>query len=235
MSDYTHDFAIVSEGVTDHAVLKNILIGYFKEKGHSPRITPIQPLTDATIEGNPEWTRFGTWENVFRFLREGRHRAALAYSEYIIVQIDTDRSEHTNFGVPHTEFGQRISPEELVVRVRDRLKREIGTDDFEKYVKRFVFAICVHELECWLLPLWTSESKKAAKTKGCLTTVNKALKRNNKTPIREERKKFECYNNVSLPFRQKGKLREVAPLNPSLKLFFDELESRRIEFLEDSD
>lgn len=175
MSEYTNDFAIVSEGVTDHAVLKNILDGYFKGKGRSPRIIQTQPLNDATIAGDSEWRTFGTWENVFRYLKEGKHREALSFSKYLLIQIDTDRSEHPNFGVSRRDGSRALSPEELVDRVRDRLRQEIGEADCTQFDRRFVFAISVHAMECWLLPLWVTDVRKASKITGCLDAVNQAL------------------------------------------------------------
>lgn len=235
MSEFTNDFAIVSEGVTDHAVLKNILLGYFRGKGFHPRIVRIQPLDDATIAGDPGWRGYGTWENVFRYLKERRHREALSFSKYILVQIDTDLSEHPNFGVAHREGSRVRSPEELVVGVRDRLRQEMGEADFAKYGARFVFAICVHAMECWLLPLWVTDVRKAAKISGCLGAVNRALEKNNEAPLPEKGKNFDLYDHASSGFKKKDRFQKVAPKNPSLKLFFDELEGRNIQLPEDLD
>lgn len=235
MSEYTNDFAIVSEGVTDYAVLKNILLGYFKGKGRDPRISQKQPSMDATMEGDPEWRKFGTWENVFRYLKEGKHRDALSYNKYILVQIDTDLSEHPNFGVAHREGNRVRSPKELVVGVRDRLRQEMGEADFAEYGARFVFAICVHAMECWLLPLWVTDVRKASKITGCLDAVNRALAKKNEPPLPADGKKAGHYLEASRHFKQKGVFREMAQRNPSLKVFFDELERLNIELTEDPD
>ena len=67
-----NEFAIVSEGVTDYAVLKSILFGWFKEQDAEPFLKPYQP--DPTAEGESSWQEFGNWENVLKYLEEKKHR-----------------------------------------------------------------------------------------------------------------------------------------------------------------
>lgn len=225
MSAYTNDFALVSEGVTDYAVLKNILLGYFKGHARTPRIVQRQPDSDAT--GETEWQQFGNWENVFRYLREGLYRDALEFSEYLIVQMDTDASEHANFNVPQQESGIPLEPETMVERVGEKIRTIIGPHDCETYGDRLIFAICVRELECWLLPLWETD-KIAAKTTGCTKTLSAALERNNEPAIRADAKKWKDYDNASRPYRKKSAVFEQGIKNPSLRIFLNELDRRAI-------
>src|SRR5687768_2762300 len=97
-------FAIAAEGPTDFAVLKNILIGWCKPLlCEEPEIRQIQPLPHS--ESGELWQKFGNWENVLRFLREKKYIDPLSLADYLIIQIDTDQSEHVNFGVPQLENG----------------------------------------------------------------------------------------------------------------------------------
>ena len=150
-SGYGGDLAIVGEGVTDQAVLKTILLGYFKGvHPREPRIRSLQP--DRDPPPGREWQEYGNWENVFRYLQEGRHRGALQFSQYLVVQIDTDCSEHPNFGVPRYVGGSPVEVPVLVERVIERIRREIGEEDCRVYGGRLLFAVCVDSMECWLLP-----------------------------------------------------------------------------------
>ncbi len=226
MSGYTADFALVCEGVTDHAVLKNILLGYFKDQPREPRITQRQPDSDAT--GEAAWQQFGNWENVFRYLREGLHRDALEFNEYLIVQVDTDDSEHTNYGVPQQESGQLIEPEAMVERVAAKLCGIIGAADCATYAGRLIFAVCVRDIECWLLPLWEIGNK-VAKTTGCLPTLNAALAQKNEPTISPHDKKVPPYDKASRGYRKRTTLLTEGPKNPSLAIFLSELESLAIK------
>lgn len=230
---YTADFALVCEGVTDYAVLKNILIGFFREEPRAPRITQKQPDTDAT--GEAGWQTFGNWENVFRYLREGLYEEALEYNKYLVVQVDTDASEHANFGVPQQEGGTPLSPEAMVERVAEKLREIIGAESIEKYRGRMIFAICVRDVECWILPLWEVGAK-AAKTTGCLQTLNAVLAQKNEPTI-SENKKVPPYENASKGYRKRATLVADGPRNPSLAVFLRDLEGRNIKLtaLEESD
>lgn len=219
-----NEFAIVSEGVTDFWVLKNILIGWFKPQQVEPFLKPYQPDPDA--EGNSSWQQFGNWENVLRYLREKKHRDALEFADYLIVQIDTDQSEHPNFGVPQQEAGTPLDPLVMVERVSGFLSAVIGEEDIKFYGDRIILAICVREIECWLLPLW--DPQRAAKCEGCLDTLNRALSRANAPTINPQDKSARVYDLVSKEYRKTKTLSESGPLNPSLKVFLSELDRRKI-------
>jgi len=79
-----NEFAIVSEGVTDYAVLKNILLGWFKGQDAEPFLKPYQP--DPTAEGESAWQEFGNWENVIKYLAEKKHRDALEFADFLITK-----------------------------------------------------------------------------------------------------------------------------------------------------
>lgn len=230
MSGYTSDFALVCEGVTDHAVMKNILLGYFKGQPRAPRITQRQPDSDAT--GEAAWQQFGNWENVFRYLREGLHRGALEFNEFLVVQVDTDDSEHVNYGVPQQEAGKPHPPEIMVQRVAAKLCEILGPEDSVTYVGRLIFAICVRDIECWLLPLWETGNK-ATKTSGCLQTLNAALARKNESTINPHDKKVPPYDNASHGYRKRVVLLAEGAKNPSLAVFLGELNARAITLTPD--
>jgi len=225
MSGYTADFALVCEGVTDYAVLKNILIGFFKGQPREPRFTQKQPDSDAT--GEVVWQQFGNWENVFRYLREGLHRDALESNEFLVVQVDADDSEHPNYGVPQLEGGQELSPEAMVQRVAMKLRELLGSDDCVTYAGRLIFAICVRNIECWLLPLWETGNK-AAKTVGCLGTLNAALAREDQMTVNPQDKKVPPYENASRAYRKRAVLLDEGQKNPSLAVFLAELDAQGI-------
>lgn len=72
---------------------------------------------------------FGNWEDVLRFLSEKKHRDALEYSEFLIIQIDTDQSEHVNSGVSQRDNNKPIEPFAIVERMSNKLGEIIGSED----------------------------------------------------------------------------------------------------------
>jgi len=219
-----NEFAVVSEGVTDYQILRNVLIGWFKDQNAEPFLKPYQP--DPNAEGQSQWQQHGTWENVTRYLREKKYYSALEHADYLIVQIDSDMSEHPNFGVPQQEGGRLLEPPMMVQRIEAKLREIIGEADLKFYGERIIFAICVREIECWLLPLW--DSQKAGKCEGCTDTLNRALSRQNEHCINPERKEPRHYDQISKGYKKPRTLREDGRLNPSLAIFLNELERRSI-------
>ncbi len=207
-------FGIIAEGVTDQYVIENILLGYF-EHLEEPAILPIQPPPGGA----------GGWGRVLQSLERGDHEGALQFSsDYVIIQIDTDVSEQRGYDVSWREAGRELSVPELVARVIERLKREIDPAFYEANRARILFAVAVHETECWLLPLLHDDSK-AAKITGCTTAVNHALLGRKLNPlVRGGEKQKTAYDEASAGYRRRKKLLALGARNPSLKLFLDQLE-----------
>jgi hypothetical protein len=216
-----NEFVIVSEGVTDYAVLKNILLGWFKGQDQEPVLNPAQP--DPNANGESAWQQFGNWENVLRFLKDKKHRDALEYAQFLVIQIDTDQSEHVNFGVSQRENNQPLEPHEMVAKVAEKLKEIIGADDVKFYGDQIIFAICVREIECWLIPLW--DSAKAAKCEGCTNVVDRALGTKGEPPLNKDPERYQF---ASKGYTRQKTLISEGPKNPSLRIFLEELNRRNI-------
>lgn len=114
----------------------------------------------------------------------------------------------------------------MIDRVAARLREIIGGADLEFYQERIIFAICVREIECWLLPLW--DSTKADKCEGCLKAVDRALAQADKHILGTEPKDARRYEEASKEYKKRKVLVSKGPLNPSLKVFLAELEQRNI-------
>ncbi len=225
-------FAIIAEGVTDQAVLENILIGFFGEGEDEPVVNHVQPPRDATsTRGDPAP---GGWTLVFRSLRQGDHRKALQLNDYVVIQIDTDRCRDPGFDVSdRAADGRLLGPEELIEQVRLRLVKEMDRDSapgrelFEQYGHRIVLAIAVDEVECWLLPLlYDSEPVKKAKITGCLEAADRKLRLLKRPPLSTAgSKSLASYEKVSREYTKRRKLMEHRRENPSLDVFVRNLEA----------
>ena len=214
-------FYIVAEGNTDQAVIQNVLLGYFGSRVSPADIDWVSPRYIEKKAAHS--TDRGTWEKVFQYLRAGDYREALQFPGYLIVQIDTDISTHPHFGVPQHEAGtgRKLPTEELVHAVRARLRGEIGEAGWELVSDRILFAIGVHETQCWLAPL-TAETARHTATTGCNHAVQKGITDAN---LRRSfgLKEVGAYDKVSAPFRKRKELMAAAKKQQSLALFLDEL------------
>src|SRR5207302_9654002 len=116
------------------------------------------------------------WYRVLEYCGSDALKDALGSNEYVVIQIDTDVSEETHYDVPHRRDGEELTPEQLRERVVERLAMAIGEEFFQQYQDRFLMAVCVHSIECWLLPLHYTDTRRSKITTR-LDHLNQALKR----------------------------------------------------------
>ncbi len=217
-------FGIIAEGVTDQIVIEGLLAGYFDD-AEELDVRYVQPPYDDTDRGRAVGN--AGWGMVFKQFETRAVLEALQFNEYLIVQVDTDVSEQVGFDVPRREGGRELTPEELVARVIARLRALLGADAFDPHERRLIFAVAVHQIECWLLPLYYSDNKRK-KTTGCLDAVNHARKLKNERPLAtaDGSKNAPSYRDAARGFLKRKALLAVCQHNPSLAAFVKALDQR---------
>lgn len=211
--------ATVAEGSTDHPVLENLLLGLCKQQQlESGDITPVQPLLDET--GKQQADALGGWQQVFRWLEDKRYHEAFQFNDHVVVHIDTGTCEEPGFDVCKTVNGVALTPEQLVQAIRVRLNAIIGTQDLQTYAGRFHFAIAVHDIECWLLPLWGRPNERGS-VHTCKQRVDNGLTRAKKRGLHKD--DVLSYARASSAFRKRKQVLGAAAAQKSLALFCDSL------------
>jgi hypothetical protein len=219
-------FAGIAEGLTDQIVIENILAGYFNPDIDINWLQPLRDATDANRSSN-----FGGWSQVFEYCKSNAFKEAFQFNEYIIIHIDTDVSEEDHYNVPHRDENREFTSEQLIEKVVEKFKGLIGEDFYSHYQDKIIFAIAVHSMECWLLPLYYIDNKKS-KIKSCLLTLNQALKKEGFT-IDENKKNPEYYRRISRQYCKQKVLIKLHRENPSFKIFIEEIQNRKIVIQED--
>ncbi len=221
-----NDFALVTEGVSDHQVLRNVLLGYYKVQ-REPVITFEQPNPQAVMHT-------GGWTLVMQYLREKKYRQAFQTNKYVVVQVDTDVAEDQGFDVPKQDADGPLSVEDLISNVVARLRQEIGAEDLATYGEQFIFAIGVEQIECWVLPLWYADARgeqiaNCTARLGASPQLRNELTAKNYPWITPNKKEPFSYDLASREYRKRAKLLAEGPRNPSLDVFLKDLERRAIE------
>lgn len=212
-------FGLVTEGITDQVVILRILSGFFGSNNIPPN--PLQPRPNAS----------GGWTKVLDYCADVEFREAFRILDYVIVHIDTDTSEE--YGVSHHEGETELSPDALVQKIVGKLVEKIGADFYSKNKEKIIFAVSVHSIECWLLPLHCpNKAAIRSKTTGCLNALNRELKKDGYT-IDPNAKGRGNYDRASAGYSDKKTLMGVYEHNPSLKIFIDDLSSRNINLEEE--
>lgn len=218
-------FGLITEGTTDQIIIENILAGYFDND--CLECHELQPLRDNT-EKMAE--NYGGWYKVFEYCGSSKFKTACLFYDYIIIQIDTDVSEETHYEVPKYENGIELSPEQLIEKVVEKLKNVIGEEFYTQYIDKIIFAISVHVIECWLLPLYYTDKKKS-KVKSCLGTLNLGIQK--KEGLTIDGKNPSVYEQISQKYCKHKMLMKLYTENPSLKVFIEEL--RKINIVIEDD
>lgn len=166
-------FGIIAEGPTDQIVLENILCGYFNDPDLSENIRFIQPFKDNTDKYGV--ADHGGWFNVFEYCRSEKLLELFEQIDYVIIQIDSDKSEDKNYDVKKTnEEGIKYSTNELTRKIIEKFN-DIFTEKFgERFLlfkHRIIYAVCVEEIECWLLPLFYDNKIQNA-VNNCIQKLN---------------------------------------------------------------
>jgi hypothetical protein len=211
------NFGLIAEGQTNQVVIENILVGYFNN--FDIVVNPLLPLRDETDRYRVE--NYSNWLKVFEYCASSKFRDVFQFNKYLIVQIDTDVSEEVNYNIYKYEKGEELSPEKLIDKVVEKFKGLIGEEFYSRYEEKIIFAISVHSMECWLLPLYYTDEKQAAQTKGCFERLRRQLKRG-------INKSYDEYDFLSREYCKNKVLIKNYLLNPSLKVFLEEIQRRNI-------
>ncbi|MDP2317000.1 MAG: hypothetical protein Q8P41_29170 [Pseudomonadota bacterium] len=214
---------LICEGPTDRAVLERILDGYSRG---SVTVSPIQPPNPMR-----PGVDFGGWQQVFASIRRKDVSGALAFNDLVIVQVDTDVCEQVGFDVPRRNTAHELTEAELTARVCERLYRELAEADPEADRTRVLLAICVNELECWLL-LHLSDRK--PKTTGCLEAANQALQKENCPRLgTKDNKHLRAYEDAAKGLRRRPAVDALRNRAPSLDAFLVQLDDKLAPLLAD--
>ena len=201
-------FALACEGVTDFAVIESVLCGFFDED-ITDEITHLQPHLDKTSK---KQKGFSNWELLLDYLRSPR------FNDYIVIQMDTDISEHPNFDISHSDENNiELDTPSLIKNVIDKITEIINScehDIHEELKERILFCICVHSIECWLLAYYKNMRK--PKTKNCFRALAHELKKDENSL-----KNYATYQEISDPLSEKKNLEKIRLKESSLHLFLE--------------
>lgn len=163
-------FALITEGITDQVAISAVLYGLYDNE---PEIRPVQPLRDATDEARQG--SFAGWEKVFEYCSLDDFAAVFATNDYAVIQVDTDVCGHVNFPVALVDANGDRSPVDLVAEVIAFIGSKISPAILGTYGHRIFYAVSVHSLECWLLPVHATAANDKRRTKNSEAHLQRIL------------------------------------------------------------
>lgn len=158
------NIGLITEGASELNIIKHIVSRYI---GSNHSLNGIQPEMNGNTQAN-----CGGWNEVLKSCeKEENIKNALIENDYVIIQIDTDMSATSPYSVISYDGGRYCGHEELWKRVKERI---ISSIPDRVDTSKIILAICINEIECWLLPIYYS-CKKKCKTSNCIDILNREL------------------------------------------------------------
>lgn len=217
------NFAMITEGVSENRILTYIIQRYL---GDSAIINTIQP----EIQGGKQASS-GGWTEVLSHMNDDVVNNVMSVNDYLVVQIDSDTCSQRGYDVDDKdENGQRVSDEELCKRIKARLIKKLSEPIKTKYFDRIIFAICINETECWLLPVvWKDDPKRRCRTSNCIHTLDEGLKKSSMGYIPPKGKNGPEARAVYDKILKKKDIPEIAQYNVGFKNFIAQLDKLKKE------
>lgn len=219
-------FALITEGPSEHRIIKHILNRYFKDL--EPEIVQIQPKIINNKQNN-----VGGWNEVLKYCARQEIKDIFVENEYLIIQIDTDQSQMSPFNISHTKIDEQTgnivdkTNEELYIDVVSKLETLIKPEIFKVYKKKILFAICTHTIECWLLPIYFTNNHKTDKH-NCINVLNTELRKRNIHIIPNKDKNnatsVRTYDNILKNWKKEQEIINSSLNSFGFKSFVDSLE-----------
>jgi len=214
---------LISEGMTDHIVIKHVISGYLDDP--DVFITELQPRIDpnnASIALDA-----GNWDQVFKYCKDSDFEEGLRAnpSLYAVIHLDSDvfRTKEVpkkySFNFNRSD-GTTLTTPEIISEIKALLIAEIGQEVYDKYADRILFAIAVDKTECWLLPFYET-GKARSKEVNCLKALNRKISPKSGFTIHKKQAKY--YLKVAKPLLKHKNFIKLYHFNPSLHIFCEQL------------
>lgn len=217
--------ALITEGVTDQFVIRPIIENYYKNMEF--RFTSVQPPVDET----DKQAGFGGWTNVVNLCKEDNISELFDYNDFVVIQIDADISQEKGFDVAHLKNGKQIENRVLCENIKIKLQSFIPKETWHKYSDRFLFAIGIYSIECWLVAL-VNPRHTNKNTQNCLSRLNKSLVKKNIIIINSKNKNNfnsrETYKKLAGKFKNKKNIDKYAKRNTGFEYFAKQLNNIKI-------
>ena len=208
---------IVSEGVSDYRLLKHITDRFLKSKEGEEEFYSIRLNPKEERNKQVGW---GTWQGVFKYISNELIAEALEEGcEYVIVQIDTDVSDFYN--VPH----DLSNVETLWENVRQKLDENVHPD-FDR--SKLIYAICIDEIECWLIPFVDKDKKRCENMDRCLNIVNNDIRKEGLYIHKDDKNSLgaqKAYEHILKQKKKPKEIKECSEFNYGFKKFIEQLDS----------
>lgn len=220
--------ALVTEGISEYRITKHILTKYFKGNEEID-INQMQPKLTEDEKKQADGGTNGGWVEVLKYCENlDELESIFLENDYLVLQIDTDRSEIAPYNVPKQVAGIMKTPEILYKDIVERLIKSLPESIKERFLDRVIFAICIETIECWLLPVFYADKVHCCKTNNCLFHLNDILRKKNLETIstngdKNNPRSVRAYQDILKKLNKKKEIEDCSVYNYGFKSFVQSL------------
>lgn len=224
-------FAIFCEGKSDAAVITNILKGILKLDRSDIRYSLPELEYDETDLFNQSPLKFGSWTLVKdacinkEQLRTYFENQTTDQEYYAVIQIDSAERNENEFNVIDPPKGKNYA--KYSSQLHENIKTKMSEWLKNEYTERIIFAICIEEIEAWLITRLTDykhDTSKENKPKEYFKSKWDKLYNKKDISRLKNMSTFEEYLFHSAVFTKYKLLEKSRKKNISLDIFCSDLE-----------
>jgi hypothetical protein len=217
------NIALITEGVSEHRIIRHIIERYLTEIDNVA-VNQIEP--EINLQGKQ--ATYGGWQNVLNVCNADKFREMLSFNDCIVVQIDTDVCEEVHFGVCKTAENNKTKTDDVLhMEVVNRILSSIPAEQQSEFKDKLIYAICINETECWLLPLYYSNNDRC-KTTGCVNKLNRKLTQKGQGFIPDKDKNStnaqRTYQTILKQLKRKQDVKDCSQYNYGYGYFIQQLD-----------
>lgn len=225
---------IIAEGHSDIRIIKRILKGCVGIDSSDVLALLPEDQLDETSLAEMDEKQFSSWTCVQKECKAQNRidefiNSPVEDERFVIVQMDS--AERGEYGVPKPNRSHIGDWKEYSRQVRENIISKILEWTENKFGHWLLYAICVEELDAWLIPLYDSNiletAQKADPKKYLWEQCISTLKSKDKNVIISFPKISDRYDRLAEGLKKPKVLKQCVSRNESLKLFCDSLEFLR--------
>jgi hypothetical protein len=217
---------IISEGLEDQGVIKNILLAVAKSLDLNIQVRPLRPSLqkDLTDLKNPKNPTIGTFQGVKNACLSKNDFKKFFYFEdslNIVIHLDTAEIDQNNLSFTRP---QKVGNPNYSTELRDLVINEINDWlDSEEFQAKSLYAISIEEIEAWVLTIFEQvDTTYMADPKSSL--ARNLIKKNLISRQLSDKSLFLEEVTMKHNFHKIKNLKIYAEKNESLKAFIIEVE-----------
>lgn len=159
-----------------------------------------------------------------KYLETDEFKNSFFANDFVVIQIDSDRCEEWKVGINNVgDENGRQTVVDFFKRIQECLIEKIGVDFYGDHAAKIIFAICIHSIECWMLPFIGQHKAHQMKLVNCAQAVEKIVNTKGLSINQKNYQDGKIYEMLTKEMTKQKILQKKSEVNLGLSVFIDHL------------